>query len=66
MILPPTIVLTFATSTCVSTAYPPVHAGHDAGPGPESLLEDGFVLPAPGLLEAFEETDAIDGHCTAP
>src|SRR5947209_7883479 len=36
--------------------YLPNHAGDDAVPRPEQLSEDRFVLPAPGRLEAFEET----------
>jgi len=37
-------------------ADPPVHAGHNPVPRPEDLPEDRFVLPLPGLLEAFKET----------
>ena len=45
---------------CLDAAYPaadsPVHAGHDPVSRPEEFSEDRFVLPLPGLLEAFEET----------
>lgn len=49
---------------------PPVHAGHNLVSRPEEFSEERFVLPLPGLLEAFEEAadrgPTIDGSRLYP